>query len=276
MSASLQKSWPSKRDSEDLIRASWPRSQQGKRKRQSVDKQELWPSDRRLKLISLDEEDRKPPKQILDPKETEAIQIPLSPKVSDVAFKDLTTDDDLLPELTHEISSTPDSEDAHLLDGFNQYKSSSLIDPLHGPKHHQDKVRMLDDDALFSEFLRSPSPSLSHNSVGYVKDDPQTSMLPQTIVPADVCQSREGDPHLADLAAEDILDFQHGNVQTKRKPHVTLHVRPAKAVIKRKVSLRLNPPKKAPKQAMKRAPKPSSMRPGPRIVARSGFDIRLS
>lgn len=57
----------------------------------------MWPSDKRLKLISLDEEDREPPRQLLDPKAAKAIQIPLSPRVSEVAFMDLTTNNDLLP-----------------------------------------------------------------------------------------------------------------------------------------------------------------------------------
>ena len=173
---------------------------------------------------------------------------------------ELTTDDDLLPELTHEISLSPDSEDTHSLDGFSQYENTSSIGPLPRPKVDQDKVQILDDDALLSEFLRSPSPSLSHTGMEYDKDDLQTIIPPQTIVPADVCLSTERDPHLADLAAEDVLDFQYENVQIKRKPCVTLHVRPTKAASKRKVSLRLNPPKEAPKQA----PKPKSMRPGPK------------
>ena len=121
---------------------------------------------------------------------------------------------------------------------------------------------MLADDALFSEFLRSPSPPLSHTGVEYSKDILQISILPQTIVPADICLSSDRDPHLADLAAEDVLDFKHKNVQTTRKPCVTLHVRPTKAVAKRKVSLRLNPPKRAPKRTPERAPKPIPIRQG--------------
>jgi len=259
MSACLQKSWPSKRGCEDLIWAPGAISQQGKRKRQSGDEQKVRPSNKRLKLITLDEEDRKPPRQSLDPKATEVIQTSILPKGSEVAFMDLTTDDDMLPELTHEISLSPDSEDNYSLDGFfSQHENSLPTCLLPGPNLDQDKVQMLDDDALFSAFLCSPSPSLSHTDVEYGKDDLQTSIPPQTIVPADVCFSTERDPHLADLAAEDALDFKHKNVQTKKKPCVTLHVRPTKAASKPKVSLRLNPPKKAPKQA----PKPKSMPPG--------------
>ncbi|MCJ1456819.1 hypothetical protein MMC28_007184 [Mycoblastus sanguinarius] len=235
-------------------------SQQGKRKRQDKDEQEAWLSDKRLKLITLDEEDRKPPRQSLAPKATEASQTSISPEASEVAFMDLTADDDMLPELTHEISSlSPGSEETHSLDGFSQDENPLPTSLLPGSELDQDKVQVLADDALFSEFLRSPSPSLSQTGADYGKDDLQTSMTPQTIVPANVCLSPERDPHLADLAAECVPDVKHKNIQTK-KPCVTLHVRSTKPASKRKVSLRLNPPKKAPK----RAPKPKSIRPGPK------------
>jgi len=41
----------------------------------------------------------------------------------------------------------------------------------------------------------------------YSKDDLQTSIPPQTIIPADIYLSTERVPHLADLATEDVLDF---------------------------------------------------------------------
>ena len=231
-------------------------NQQGKRKRQDGDEQEVRLSDKRLKLITLDEQDRKPPKQSLAPKATEASQTSISPEVSEVAFMDLTADNDMLPELTHEISSlSPDSEETHSLDGFSQHENTLPTSLLPGPELDPDKVQVLADDALFSEFLRSPSPSLSQTGVDYGKDDLRTSMPPQTIVPADVCRSPERDPHLADLAAERVPDVKHKNIQTK-KPCVTLHVRPTKPASQRKVSLRLNPPK--------RAPKPKSNRRGPK------------
>ena len=167
---------------------------------------------------------------------------------------DLTTDNDMLPELTYEISLSPNSEDTYSLDGSSQFENTLPICLLPGPNLDQDKVQMLDDDALFSVFLRSLSLSLSYTDLEYSKDGPETSIPPQTIVPADICLSTERDPYLADLAAEDVLDFKHKNVQTKKKPCMTLQVRPIKAASKPKVSLRLNPPKKAPKKASKKAP----------------------
>lgn len=61
MSVSLQKSWPGKRDYKDLLWASGAISQEGKRKRQGGDKQDVRPLNKRMKSILLDEEDRKPP-----------------------------------------------------------------------------------------------------------------------------------------------------------------------------------------------------------------------
>ncbi len=110
-------------------------SQERKRKRQGGDEQEVRLSDKRLKPITLDDDgDRKPPRQSLDPKAAKAIQTSLSPKVSEIAFMDLTTDEDLLPELTHEISFSPDSENTHSLDGFSQYKNTLPIGQLPGHK----------------------------------------------------------------------------------------------------------------------------------------------
>ena len=105
-----------------------------------------------------------------------------------------------------------------------------------------DKVQVLTDDTLFSEFLRSPSPSLSQTSTGYGNDDLQTSIPPQTIVPADICLCTKRDPHLAGLATERVPDVQYKNIQTKKKPRVTLHVRATRTVPKRKVSLRFRRP----------------------------------
>ncbi len=68
---------------------------------------------------------------------------------------DLTTDNDMLPELTYEISLSPNSEDTYSLDGSSQFENTLPICLLPGPNLDQDKVQMLDDDALFSVFLRS-------------------------------------------------------------------------------------------------------------------------
>ena len=169
---------------------------------------------------------------------------------------DLTADGDVLPELSHNMSSlSPDTDEIHSLDSFSQQENILPTSLIGEPELDPDKAQMLADDALFSEFLRSPSPSLGYIGDGHGKDDLRTSISPQTIVPANICLSPEKDPHLADLAVERIPEVKHKNTQTKR-PCVTLHVRPTKPASKPKVSLRLNPPK--------RAPKPKSIRRGPK------------
>lgn len=103
-------------------------SQQGKRKRQDEEEQETRLADERLQLITLDEEDQKPLRQPLAPKATEASQTSISPEVSEVTFMDLIVDDDMLPELAHEMSSlSPDSVETHSLHGFSQYESTLPI-----------------------------------------------------------------------------------------------------------------------------------------------------
>ena len=261
----MQKSWSSKRDCEALTWLPGAGSQKRKRKRQGGDEHEIEPLNKHFKPITLDdEEDSNPPGHLSDPKVTDASQTSLSPETLKVSHVDLTADDDMLPELTHDISSlSPDSDETRSLDSFGQQENilpTSLTDEL---KLDKDKVPMLADEALFSDFLRSPSPSLCDIAADHGKDDLRTSIPPLTIIPADICLFPERDPHLAGLVAERILDVKDKNLQTKR-PCVTLHVRPTKTASKPKVSLRLNPPK--------RAPKPKSVRHGPKNVIESGHN----
>lgn len=169
---------------------------------------------------------------------------------------DLTADDDMLPDLSHDISLlSPDTEETHSLDNFSQRENILPTSLIGEPEHDSDKVQMLADHALFSEFLRSPSPSFCPIGADYNKDDLRTNIPPQTMVPANICLSPERDPHLVDLATERVPDVTPKNTQTKR-PYVTLHVRPTKTASKPKVTLRLNPPK--------RAQKPKSIGRGPK------------
>ena len=263
MGACMQKSWPSKRDCEALTWIPGAGSQKGKRKREGGDEQELRPSNKRFKPITLDdEEEPKPPGHLFDPKATDASQTSLSLETPTVSLMDLTSDNDMLPELSHDISLlSPDTDKTHSLDSFSQQENILTTNLIGEPELDQDKVQMLADDALFSEFLRSPSLSICHIGADHGTDDLRTSIPPQTLVPTDVCLSPERDPHLANLATELVLDVKHKNIQTKR-PYVTLHVRPTKTASKPKVSLRLNPPK--------RAPKPKSIRRGPKNHNRKG------
>lgn len=257
MSASMQKSWPSKRDCEALTWAPGAGSQKGKRKRQGGDEQELRSSNKCSKPITLvDEKDPKPPGHLFDPKVTDVSQTSLPLETPKASLMDWTADDDMLPKLSHDISSlSPDTNEIHSLHSFSQQENILPVNLIDEPELDQDKVQILADDALFSEFLRSPSPPLCHIGADNGKEDLQISISPQTIVPANVCFFPERDPRLVALVTEPVPDVKDQNIQTKR-PCVTLHVRPTNTAFKRKVSLRLNPPK--------RAPKPKSIRRGPK------------
>ena len=253
----MQKSWPSKRDCKALTWVPGAGSQKGERKRQGEDEQELRPWNKRFKPnIPDDEEDPKPLGYLFDPRATGVSQTSLSIRTPKVPLVDLTADDDMLPELSHGISSlSPKTDETHSLDSFSQQENVLPTSLIGEPELDLDKVQMLADDALFSEFLRSPSPPLCHIGVDLGQDNLRTSIPSETIVPADVCLSPERDPHLADLAPERVPDVKHKNLETKR-PRMTFHVHPTKVASKPKVSLRLNPPK--------RAAKPISIRQGPK------------
>ena len=238
-----------------------PGGRQGKRKRQDEDEQEVWPSGQRLKPIALSTEDRKHPRPAPTAEANRASRYCNSPEASEVAFLDLTADDEVLPELTHETSSlSPDGEEVHLPDGFSQYEYTPTTGLLPGPDLGPEKVQTLTDDALFSEFLRSPSPAVVPSGVDGGNDDFQISAPPQTINPADVCLASGSVHRLTDVAADDVLDLRHKTPQGKGKPRVTLHVRPNKSVSKPRVSLRLIPPK----EASQRKAKPQPVRTGSR------------
>ena len=67
MSASMQKSWPSKRDCGALTWIPGGGSQKGERKRQGEDEKEPRPLNKRFKPSTLDdEEDPKPPGHLFD------------------------------------------------------------------------------------------------------------------------------------------------------------------------------------------------------------------
>lgn len=257
MSASMQKSRPSKRDCKAPTWVPGAGSQKGERKRQDEEEQELRLSNKRFKPNTRDDEENpKPPGHLFDPRATNISQTSRSLETPQVALVDLTADDDMLPDLSHDISLlSPDTDETHSLDNFSQRENILPTSLMGEPEHDSDKVQMLADHALFSEIVRSPSPALCHIGVDHDRDDLRTSTSPQTIVPANICLSPERDPHLAELATERVPDVTPKNTQTKR-PCVTLHVRPTKTASKPKVSLRLNPPK--------RAPKPKSNHRGPK------------
>ena len=100
---------------------------------------------------------------LLDLKATEATPTSISLEISKVSLVDLTADDDMLPELSHHLSSLSlDTDETHSLDSFSQHQKILPTSLLGGPEFELDNAQLLADGALFSEILRSPSESLSH------------------------------------------------------------------------------------------------------------------
>ena len=234
MSVSTQESWRNRRDCDTLTWASGTESQNGKRKRHTVDGEGTMPST----PIAFDNTvDSSYLECFSDRKATNASPTPLWPEKPEVPFVDLTADNDPVPGLTYDESlSSPDSNETRSLDGLSQ----------------QGKPISDSDEALFSAFLRSPSPPTSDIIADHSKDGRQTSIPPPTISPVDVCLPKS-DPYLADPATERALSVENEIFLIKR-PYMKLYVRPANTASKPKVSLRFNPPKKTlqPKSSRRR------------------------
>ncbi|KAI4264496.1 MAG: hypothetical protein L6R42_000387 [Xanthoria sp. 1 TBL-2021] len=125
MSASMQKSWPSKRNCEALTWIPGAGSQKGERKRQGGDEQELEPRNKCFKPLTLiNEEDPKPAGHLFDPKATDVSRTSLALKAPKVSVVDSTADDDMLPELSHDLSSlSPDTDKIQSLDRLGQQEN---------------------------------------------------------------------------------------------------------------------------------------------------------
>ena len=206
---------------------------------QAEEEQKLRSSNKRCKSITLDdEENAKPSEHLFNPKAIDVFSTFLSLKTFKIFLVNLTADDDMLSEFSHDIFSlSSETDDIHSLNSFYQSENIVPTSRRGEPELDQDNVQMLVDDALYLEFLRSPSPSLCYTGADLGRDDLRISISSQIIVPADVCLFLERDRYLADLTTERVLNVNHKNVQIK-SPRLTLHVRPTKTASKPKVFLR--------------------------------------
>ena len=108
MSASMQKSWPSKRDCGALTWIPGGGSQKGERKRQGEDEQEPRPLNKRFKPSTLDDEaDPKPPGHLFDPRATDVSQTSLSLETPKVSLVDLTANGDVLSKSHSSLHQLP-------------------------------------------------------------------------------------------------------------------------------------------------------------------------
>lgn len=175
------------------------------------------------------------------------LKAPSTPPVSlnsfEISFMDTNIDDDVLPELSFD-QSTPsaNTDETCSLDGVSPQGNISYPHTLE--ELEANMAQTLNDYALCSQFLRSPSPPNSHKEGDSGAIDNQISLTQQTINPRDICLVTERDPHLAELIDENASKLETDHMQTK-KPRITLLVRHPNPAPKPKVSLRLSQPKKA-------------------------------
>ncbi|KAK3168429.1 hypothetical protein OEA41_004877 [Lepraria neglecta] len=185
MSPHMKISWQSGRDSQSLIHwVSDPTSQKRqKRKRQDNGEQELRLSKHSSRPVMTDGQPEWTPTHSLDPKDLGAFPISVSSKPFEVSLMDMTFDDDRLPELSPDQStSSPDSNETCSLDGICPYDNISPTDLMEELGSKTGDAPTPDDEALFSQYLRSPSP------YSHAEDDGGTinthiSLPPPTIPP---------------------------------------------------------------------------------------------
>ena len=99
-----------------------------------------------------------------------------------------TVNDNELPELSHnQLTSSPDIDETCSLDGSCLHRSISQTHLLEGLESNTGKAQALDDDALFSQYLRSPSPSHSLTREDSYNLDNHISITSQTILIDQIC-----------------------------------------------------------------------------------------
>lgn len=108
MSASMQESWPGKRDCGALTWNPGGGNHKGERKRQREDEQEPRPLNKRFKPSTLDdEEDPKPSGYLFYPRATDVSQSSLSLETPKVSLVDLTANGDVLPKSHSSLHQLP-------------------------------------------------------------------------------------------------------------------------------------------------------------------------
>lgn len=111
-------------------------------------------------------------------------------------------------------------------------------------KSNEDESQLPGEDVLFSQYLRSRSPSC-FSAKGIGSNDNDGGIDSQTVTPGHLCLSIEEDLHPADLIDQNTAKPKTIPVNTS-KPRIILRIRQPKPPPKPKVLLRLSQPKPAP------------------------------
>ena len=232
-----------------------------KRKKQDIDGPDPQPLKRTKGSLQIKWDNERPPDQSLDRETADQAQAVLSSESFKACVTQAAThNDDLrdLPELTcSESMSPPDTDELHSFDDLC-LSQDVLQKGLHSehrwsmdlPETHTHELNspLPVEDALFSQYLRSRSPSCfsaqgigeNYNSNGETQSHSMT--------PSDTCFGAGQDSIPAGLIDQDIVKPE--NTPSKpNKPRITLRIRAPKPEPKPKVLLRLSQPKKAPAKA---------------------------
>lgn len=104
---------------------------------------------------------------------------------------------------------------------------------------------MPSEDTVFSQYLRSRSPSCSYTKDTGDSNSDTGSIQSHATIPRDVCLYTEKQSHLADSMDPSTVDPKDAPIKTK-KPRLTLCMRQPEQKPKPKILLRLRQPKQVP------------------------------
>ena len=252
MSPNMNKRRLTGRNSEPLV--NWtPGTASHKRKRQDRGGQDLRSPKRTKGPLQIKLRIEQSSDLSLDRKTPDRAQATASGGSSEASITQAATDDDPqdLPDMVYsKPMSPPDTDELHSMDtlclnqNFLQKELNSELRDLPETNTDEHESSLPGEDALFSQYLHSRSPScFSIQGIGG-NHDSDGGIYPQTVNPRDICLCAEEDPHPADLIDQNAAKPEDIPVKT----HITLRICQPKPRPKPKVLLRLIQPKQAPAQ----------------------------
>ncbi len=259
MSPHISKCRQQGRNSETLV--NWtPDTVSQKRKKQHSDEQKPQPSKRNKIPPQIGWSNKPSPRYSLDRKSPDGIQT-TSPRIK-VSLADIFASDSPhnVSELSNGPTSRPDCDHLSLMDDFSLSQPTQhqdlhdefkLLEDSPETRSNEYKIPAPGDDAPFSQYLRSQSPSSSSSTKGF-GDNNDRRINSHTVNPSKICLSTEEDPYLAGLIDPNTIESNDVPVKAE-KPRITLRIRQPEQRPKSKVLLRLSQPKQPlPKKSVRR------------------------
>ncbi|KAK3167959.1 hypothetical protein OEA41_004405 [Lepraria neglecta] len=246
----MNKCRPTVRNSEPLI--NWtPTIATHKQTRQGRGGQDLRPSKRTKGPLKIKWSNKLSPGHSFDRRPPDRAPAAPSPGSSEASITPTATTNDPqdLPELVYsESMSPPDTDELHSVDDLclsqnvlqkELHSELKWLGDLPGTNTDEHESALPGEDALFSQYLRSRSPSyFSVQGIGG-NHDSDGGIYSQTGTPGDICLCAEEDPYPADLIDQKTAKPENIPVKTNR-PRIILRIRLSKPGPKPKVLLRLS------------------------------------